>query len=354
MRIGIIGASSQVGSSIALYLKHFSGTDVVGFVRSAYSSVFFELFNISYDKIDLNDGAQLRKKLENFDVVIDCTYPAGQLYSILPAIRRNLNLIISAMPRETVFIYMSSIMAYGMPFEKSHIEHYSIPRSSYAYIKRKAENETVRLCKKYAVKGYNFRLSQVHGFLQSVNTSFRNKLSNASVAYISGSGQDLTNTIFINSVCEAIIKCVKGEVKPGLYTLVSQPQWTLEELYSYYTFNYNIDCKLEYFKNPKLLSQRRSLMIMGIGFLKKYRPLLETYILMRSPKASIAFKGRYRQSETYRAGNEFTPKEAIDRNLLGTPSLNIITGIRSSANEVVLHEKEIETFYNKIISENRK
>jgi len=98
MRIGIIGGSSQVGSSLALYFKHFSNTDVVCFVRSTYSTIFFELFDIAFDKIDFNDSEKLQQQFQGLDAVIDCSYPAVQLYDILPAIRRNLNAIITAMP----------------------------------------------------------------------------------------------------------------------------------------------------------------------------------------------------------------------------------------------------------------
>jgi len=355
MRIGIIGASSQVGSSIALYLKHFTAEEVICFIRSEYSGIFFELFGIGYERVDFTNVVELQQKLTGLDVVIDCSYPSGQLYAILPAIRNNFNAIIAAMPEKAVFIYMSSIMAFGMPPGESRLKHYNLPRSSYAYIKRKAEKEMEQLCKKYEKKGFVFRLSQVHGFLQSVNSSFREKLSSASVAFINGSPEDLTNTVFINSVCEAIIKCAKGEVSPGLYTLVSQPQWTLEQLYSYYTVNYDIDCSLQYFKAETRPAPKKSLIAGLFGTLKKFRPLLETYVLMQSPKASIIFKGRYRQSEVIRTvNNGAAAMQAIDFNLLGPVPFSTISNISSSVSEVTAFEKKLETFYNKVITDNWK
>jgi len=355
MRIGIIGGSSQVGSSLALYFKHFSNTDVVCFVRSTYSTIFFELFDIAFDKIDFNDSEKLQQQFQGLDAVIDCSYPAVQLYDILPAIRRNLNAIITAMPESAIFIYMSSIMAYGMPPEEKYVKHYAIPRSSYAYIKRQAEREVVRLCEKYDRKGYNFRLSQVHGFLQSVSNSFRGKLSISPAAYISGSAQELTNTIFINSVCAAVLKCVSGEVKPGLYTLVSQPQWTLEELYTYYTVHYDIDSRLHFFDEKARPLRKESSFISAIlGRAKKYRPMLETYVLLRLPNFFVELKGRYRQSEVYRTVNSAHTTEPIHENLLGPPPLATINSIESSVTEVAAHEKKMEDFYNKIIAGNRK
>lgn len=355
MRIGIIGGSSQVGSSLALYLKHFSKEEVVCFVRSGYSNIFFELFDIPFARIDLNNSEQLKQQLSSFDAIIDCSYPAGQLFEILPAIRKNFNAVIPSMKKEAVFIYMSSIMAYGMPAGESRIGQYAIPRSSYAYIKRGAERAAMKLCKQHGIKGYNFRLSQVHGFLQSVNASFREKLSGVEAVYIKGSEQDLTNTIFINAVCEAVIKCVRQEVVPGLYTLVAEPQWTLQELYTYYTSAYNPGCKLVYFQETGGASSgSRWLVTRMIAVLKRFRPLLETYILMKLPGVSVKFKGRYRQSEVFSSVHAGLPKESIDFNLLGKPPLAVIPGIKSSLQEVKAHEKTMQDMYNKIIAENRK
>src|SRR4029077_18703572 len=109
-------------------------------------------------------------------IVVDFTLPSGELYSIPKSIDTIMENIISGLSGDQKYIYMSSIMAYGMPPAEKNIKSYLIPRSSYAFIKRKAETRPLQLGRKYKIKTYNFRLGQVHGFLQSVNTSFREKL----------------------------------------------------------------------------------------------------------------------------------------------------------------------------------
>jgi hypothetical protein len=88
-------------------------------------------------------------------------------------------------------------------------------------LREKAEKKCLKMGRSYGVRTYNFRLGQVHGFLQSVNTSFREKLLKNNIAYIDGGQDDLTNTVFISTVSEAIIKFCKGNETPGTYTLIS-------------------------------------------------------------------------------------------------------------------------------------
>ncbi|HTL07866.1 MAG TPA: NAD(P)-dependent oxidoreductase [Chitinophagaceae bacterium] len=345
MRIGIIGGSSQVGASLALYFKMYTEHEVVAFVRSSYSRVFFDLCQLETQAINLGNNASLSESLASLDLIIDCSYPAGQLHSILPSIRKNVQAVLAAMPAKAVFVYMSSIMAYGMPDGQVKIAHYRLPRTAYAFIKRRAESYIEQVSRKFNKTAYSFRLGQVHGFLQSVNESFKEKLAAHSTAYITGSPDDLTNTIFISSLGDAILKCGNRELSPGVYTLVSQPQWTLKELYGYYLSMYNIDTDLVFMPISKNV-KRKSLFPAGLmAFLKKHRPLLETYILMQLPKMAVKFKGRFRQSEVYRVVNERADQPSIDFNLLGKPGLQTVTGISSDVQEVTRYEKEMELFY---------
>ena len=56
---------------------------------------------------------------------------------MLRIIKQNIDKIISATPPHAVFIYMSSIMAYGMPSGNKQLRSYIFPRALYGFIKRK-------------------------------------------------------------------------------------------------------------------------------------------------------------------------------------------------------------------------
>jgi len=177
LKVAIFGASSQVGSSVAFYLKHFTAHQPFCFIRSKYSAVFFEMADITTIAADISDTALLREHLKDMDIVLDFTFPAGQVFQIPKLIAQNFESIISAMPAKAAFVHMSSIMAYGMPSEEKQLRSYTFPRASYGYTKREAEKNANKTGAKYGIKVFNFRLGQVHGFLQSVSSSFREKLS---------------------------------------------------------------------------------------------------------------------------------------------------------------------------------
>jgi len=347
--IGILGASGQVGASVALYLKKFSGIETICFIRSSYSTIFFDLYNIPFQHIDFENEFLLKEKIGSLDVILDFRYPAGQLHQILSESKKNISRILSVMKKGSKYFYMSSIMAYGMPDNEKRIANYYLPRTSYSYIKRKIERFVVSKGGQEDVQIYNFRLGQVHGFLQSVNASFRKKLAEKNIALIDGAPGDLVNIIFVYPLCEAIIHCANDKCKPGLYTLVASPQWSLQDLYEYYIQYYNRKAHLE-FVQQKSKNKRKSLLQHTIDFAKPYRSLVETYILMNFPSMSTRIKGSFRKNELINSRNILIGKqEFIDFNLLGTPGISLIPGLTTEPLKIMQIEKEMEAFYNQVI-----
>jgi nucleoside-diphosphate-sugar epimerase len=354
IRIGILGASSQTGSSVALFLKKFPDIEVTCLIRSSYSNVFFDLTGIAYRQIDMGNAAGLRQTIGEMDVILDFGYPAGQLHEIISRSKENISSIFGAMKKGSLYFYMSSIMAYGMPETEKWVRSYRFPRTSYAYIKRSIEKFTFSLGKKHGIRVFNFRLGQVHGFLQSVNGSFRKKLSDSDIALVDGNSDDPVNIIFIYPLCEGIVECIKGKHTPGLYTLVANPQWTLKELYDYYLDYYGLPAHIEYLprdakkKKPGFLQR-------VISVAKPYRSLLETYVLMRFPALAIRLKGGFRRSELSMQRNSLIMSAGYaDFNLLGRPSVPSLPGLTGAPQQVLPIEKEMEAYYNSLVFERYK
>ena len=342
LRIAILGASSQVGSSIAFYLKYFTQHEPICFIRSKYSSVFFDMANIKTIGVDIKDTQLLKKELKDVDVVLDFSLPSAEGFEMLRIIKQNIDKIISATPPHAVFIYMSSIMAYGMPSRNKQLRSYLFPRALYGFIKRKAEKNVRSSGAKYKVPVYNFRLGQVHGFMQSVSESFIDKLSSVKVAYLDGKETDLTNTIFISSLSEAIIACGLKQIKASTYTLISYPQWTLYELYNYYFTRFSLYTDIIY--QPKLVDKRSLFGKLFFKKIKQYRAFIETYILTKLSSASIYLKGKYRVVEINAEINE-DKISYIDQNVIGTPTLPIIKNLDCSISSILEKEKAMESVY---------
>lgn len=351
MKIGIIGASSQVGSSLALHLKEHPGIVPVCFIRSAYPAVFFDISGIEYRVIDLHNQTALKRDFEDINLFIDCSYPSGQLYEIADEIKRQLKIFFAAMPAEASFIYCSTIMAFGMPDGQKQVKNYFIPLSTYAHLKRIAEKTVNRIANQYNISAFIFRLGQVHGFLQSVNTSYREKLSMNKTITLDGNPTDLVNIIFIETLAEAVIRVGLKEMATGSYSLVNYPQWTLKQLYDYYISCYSLENKVQFIKDIKSSTKRSGYKI-SLAPLKKYRALLETFFLIRNKKIYIKVKGKYRRMNVRHSVNVNTKSDYTDFHLLGKNPGLLINGLSSEPHYILNKEKNIEKSYNMHIENN--
>ena len=339
-KILIYGASSQVGASVALFLSQKKIAHCTCLLRNANSSVFFEINQIPFHITATLSEEDLKLIIQSHHVILDFTYPSGQANIILKTIKENMQSIISQMSCHQKYFHMSSIMAFGFPDGEKNLKYYKIPRTSYGYIKRNAELIARTLGAKYKVPIYNFRLGQVHGFLQSVNTSYRNKLFSNTNIYLDGEAHDKVNVIFINSLCYAIVDCLENKYQPNVYTLVNDPQWTLEELYKYYVNVYGFNPNIVY--EPKQKEKKQGIKLFLLNLAKKYRPLLETYVLFKFPLLYKKVKGKFRQASFSDVKNQF---EYTDFHILGKPSTAMIKTKFSSLKEVSSSEEEMETLY---------
>jgi len=348
MRIGIIGASSQVGSSLALHLKQHAGIVPICFIRSAYPAIFFDISGIEYRVIELDNETALKKNFEDIDLFIDCSYPSGQLYEIAHEIRRQLKIFFAAMPVGASFIYCSTIMAFGMPDGQKQVKNYLIPRSTYAHLKRIAEETVKKLSQQYHIPAFIFRLGQVHGFLQSVNASFREKLSMNKTVTLDGDADDLVNIIFIETLAEAVIRVGRDEIPADTYSLVNNPQWTLKQLYDHYTSYYSLENKIQFITGLDI-SNKKPWYKISMSSLKKYRGLIETFFLIRNKKMYIKVKGKYRVANVKRSAGGADNGVYTDFHLLGKNPGKLIAGLDCEPKLVLEKEKEIEALYDRNI-----
>jgi hypothetical protein len=309
------------------------------------------MFGIKHQSLNVYDTGDAKLKLHHLDVVIDCTYPSGQLYEIPVQIKEQISAVVAAMKPGSAFIYMSSIMAYGTGPDEKYVRHHRIAKSSYAYIKRVAEKVTFRVCKRHKVNAYVFRLGQVHGFLQSVNVAYRQELRSPITVYVDGSAEDNTNTIFISSIAEAILECGNKSAKPGLYTLVSSPQWKLKQLYDYYLHSYKGLASVIYKPSAPVKGRFGGIRKLLINVAKRQRNFLETYILINRPNLSIKLKGIYRINETKAATNK--PIRYTDFNLLGKPPHKCVSNIKCDYNEIAAIESSVENYYYSVLDAQR-
>ena len=64
--------------------------------------------------MDTKDEMGFRQAIEELDVVLDFSYPTGQLHDIIGRSKDNIKKVFEVMKAGSMYFYMSSIMAYGM------------------------------------------------------------------------------------------------------------------------------------------------------------------------------------------------------------------------------------------------
>ena len=291
--------------------------------------------------INLNDETELKFKLKEFDLIVDFSYPSGQLNYIYQTIQNNIKSILSNLQSKTIYLYMSSISAYG---GLDDISYRILPRTSYAFLKRVAERSVKKYGKKYGLEVYIFRLGQVHGFLQSVNASFRTKMVGKKTIAIENKIDEKTNTVFVSTVAEVIVKCAERALEPGLHTLVSNPQWTLNDLYQYYNEYYGYNLHFFFSNKPAKKTVIKSFEVKLWKLLNDCRSLLETFVLIHFPSVSIFAKGKFRENEI----RKLKPKikfTDLNANLLGVPNQKLLD-MKSDPKYILETEKRFDEFYH--------
>jgi putative NADH-flavin reductase len=352
IRIAILGSNGQVGAEVAAYLSLKQDVDVLCLVRSVYSAALFRVLAIPYAVFDPSKGNALSELLCDRDIVVDCTYPGAELPDIAQTIRRNMRVVFQSMRQGSTYIYMSSIMAFGMANGVRFVKRHAWCRTSYAYIKRSAEHHAQQAGRKHNIRVFNLRLGQVHGLLQGVTQEFKTSLKRPSLV-VEGDRSDLTTSVFAYPVSQAILNCGSGLVQPGLHTVVSSPQWTLGELFDYYLARYPACARIRFGEPDETSGPQAAETFIGKALVSK-RDLLEAYVLLRFPSLFEVAKGSYRKRVVASdIGLLGQTEERVVSPLLGLVPGSCVADIGSSAEEVMQAEITMSDVLERSIALNR-
>ena len=352
-KIAILGGNSQVGAEVSFFLSLKKNIELVNLIRSEYSAPFLKLLSLPYRVVDYFDRNSMEAVLSDCELVLDFTSPTGQITDLLQSIENNMLSILNCMKAGGKYIYMSSVMAFGMPSQSERIKNHVLPRTAYASLKRCAEKYARAIGRKRDIQVFIFRLGQVHGVLQLVTQKFISQLEEGRLC-VNGNPKSYTNTVFASSVSEAVLKCVGDGLKPGTYTIVSAPQWTLEELFHFYRVRYGVKGLIEYgYKSENTVSLRSTVIEYLWSRMISWRDLLETYLLLRIPLVASKVKGLFRikvaAHEIARMKSKGSKSSKVDLMLLGVTPAPTITAIRSSLQEIVSSEQALEAALNNAI-----
>lgn len=347
INVAFIGGNSQVATELQLCFAGVEGISTTSFIRSEYSSILTSIAGGKWDILDFDDKVSLHQ-LNSFDYVLDFSYPSVQSSQVLTAAKENIDKIIHEMSHGSTYMYMSSIMAHGMPDGANYISWYKISRTLYSYIKRKIEKHVIIQGQKNGIKTYNIRLAQMHGVLQSITLNYQQKYALCNEISVYGKPTDYMNIAFISTLAAALKKCFAGEIIPGMYTLVENPQWSMQRMFEFYDLYFDKVMHVHYLPvlNQK---QKRS----WLQSLQKYRPLIETYILYKSPRLTNYLKGIYREKKI-----QYERKSTVsinpERHLLGKVPTPILKKVQISFSETTEQMLAIREYLDGLVTKNQK
>lgn len=223
-RITIIGANGRLGSELALRLSTVDGIEVTGICRNMAGSAFLRLNGVPCRLGSATDRKAARDLLDDADVVVNLAYSFPRS---LAGHRANLALVrnsIEAVKPEVTVILASTIMVYGPAFSVRLPDAYGLE-------KLRLERAFLRCAARRTVDAHVFRIGHALGDLQPLTRQIQAELRRGETS-VGPKDATPSNTIHVASLGEAID--IVDRSHPRVADLVSSPQWTWGQLYSWY------------------------------------------------------------------------------------------------------------------------
>jgi dTDP-4-dehydrorhamnose reductase len=231
MKIGIVGGNSRVGTELSVLLDG-AGHDVVPVVRNRLSGALFERAGFEVRVADMTDAGDARETLAGLDVVVIAAHADVESTSAKRAKQINERLVansVSYSPADATPVFFSSIAAYGDAIY-SEIQTPAIKVRQ----KRRGERILQERCDETGKAGYALRLGHVLGPLQLWTAELEAAIQGRDVLSVPANADTEANVLHTVTLADAIDRCGREVVEPGVHNCVDEPQWTWRQVIEYY------------------------------------------------------------------------------------------------------------------------
>ena len=234
MKLGLIGANSNVGTELSFLLKN--DVNLIPITRNKLGALFLTYHKFPCRIFDISKENDARESLCDLDSVIISSYAVDSYSGSQTRSSQKINGDIIknttkfAKDNATLFFF-STIRSFSNDI---------VPNTSNLGIKSSFEKEKIHLeklllseSKKNNKRAFIFRMSQVFGENQPRTNYFRKSLSSNKVQ-VQVSPEKKSNIVHTLTIKDAIMKCLENQYLPGIYSLVNSPQWTWKNVIDYY------------------------------------------------------------------------------------------------------------------------
>lgn len=253
MKIGIVGANSQVGTELC-FLLDAKDEDVVPITRNELGAAVFDYHGFETRIGDVANTEDAKRVLNNLDMVVVSAFaPYFSRGELSPKQARTSNeaLVENSVTQshdDAIVIYFSSLAAFGSTVrntdwwwytrEKRHIE-----RNLFA-----ADGDTQRT--------YAFRLGHVFGPHQGITKDLKSDLDNKQEIHLNVDPERPSNAVHTVTIADAILTAAQKLPDSDTYTIVNSPNWSWRKVLEFYSSD---EGELVFHKSDNQSSKRQSL-----------------------------------------------------------------------------------------------
>jgi len=237
MKIGIVGANSQVGTELAVLFADHADVTVRPIVRNQLGTHFLRRLEIGCEVADVTDDTDAQEVLADLDTIVVAAFAwqySQEGFEARGARKANKAIVSNTVeyaPADARIVYLSSQAAFGNDIGAPQYTDWSL----YTREKRNAEWVLEQTSKETNKRGYAFRLGFVHGPNQSRTKELRDRLAADRHVYLVADPDKPSNVIHTVTLRDAVLQCGEEQVPPGTYSLTNEPQWTWEEVCDHYS-----------------------------------------------------------------------------------------------------------------------
>lgn len=225
-KIIVIGGSGFLGTQILKVIQKSNKYEA-----TCGDIILNNSLKYNYEKIDIMDKDDLQKKLDKYDIIINCTgqitHPFNICYNLNTVGVDNLaKTIIDTRKR---LVHISTVAVYGSAY-KCDEESPLNPETNYATAKAFAEQTLLRVCDEKQV--VVLRLSNLYGSSQKKGVFaylIRSYFSDRKLNF-NNNGDLFRFFLHVEDCSEMIFKIIKNEETNGIYNLKGHQGYNIKSL----------------------------------------------------------------------------------------------------------------------------
>ncbi len=348
MKVAVLGANGQVGTELCLLLAQQPDLTVIPICRNRMGSAYLRSQGLGCRHGQSSDPSQAAKLYGDCGIVVNLAL-LNELRDPPRARRENHQLIrnvAECLGEHGRHLYFSTMSVYG----DVEVGQRWVVRHPYGRRKLESEKIARRYGRRFGCPTYVFRLGHVCGELQNITREIRSAIQAGPI--LLPDPDRASNTVYVATIVDAILKAGTGAIAPGVYDLMNVPQWSWREVLAYEAGSAGVSVELEHVPDarPKGIGEiARCVLALGIssaarsGFLNRvvsrilptlpiawYRRLRAAYAIQSAGREIAELKHcRPMLQAVFRkpVGNRFPVMLAPTADLLRDPIFRLARGV---------------------------